>query len=70
MSETKLSYPRKIMAAICHHCPFCRAARKNPNSVVGKILHHKMHADHCPFWKAEIAAYGRETSPRPLDEGN
>ena len=67
MGEPKLSFPQKMMAAVCHHCPFCRAARKNPNSIIGKILHHKMHADHCPFWKAEIAAYGQGASEKPLE---
>jgi hypothetical protein len=23
--------------------------------VIGRILHHPLHADHCPAWKAERA---------------
>ena len=68
MGDTKLSFPKKIMAAVCHHCPFCKAARKNPESVIGKLLHHKFHSDQCPFWKAEITAYGQASSAKTLKE--
>jgi len=68
MSESRLSFSKKIMASVCHHCPFCNHARKNPNSIIGKILHHKFHADHCPFWKAEIAVYGKEVSEKTRNE--
>jgi hypothetical protein len=68
MSENKLGFPKKIMATLCHHCPLCKAARNNPESIVGKMLHHKFHADHCPFWKAEIAAYGPAASEQNPDK--
>jgi hypothetical protein len=68
MGADKLSFSKKIMAAVCHHCPFCKAARKNPESVIGKMLHHKYHSDNCPFWKAEIAAYGQEVSEKTQNE--
>ena len=28
---------------------------------IGKILHHKLHAEHCPMWQAEQEVYGKET---------
>ena len=34
----------------------------------GTILHHKFHAEHCPFWKAEIAAYGRGASEKTKND--
>jgi hypothetical protein len=43
---------KKLRATICNHCPICNHARKNPDSTIGKILHHRYHADHCPLWKA------------------
>ena len=58
---------RRGMAVMCHHCPLCKHARDNPESFLGKILHHRLHADYCPRWKAEKAMYGagqRETTPR------
>ncbi len=48
---------RRALAAACHWCPVCRRARNRPESLVGRILHHPLHADHCPFWKAERALY-------------
>jgi hypothetical protein len=57
-SEEKITLFKKIRAAVCHHCPFCSHARKNPDSAIGKILHHRRHADNCPLWKAEIEVYG------------
>jgi len=68
MCADKLSFSKKIMATVCHHCPLCKAARKNPESVIGKMLHHKYHSDNCPFWKAEIAAYGQEVSEKTQNE--
>jgi hypothetical protein len=49
---------RAWMAVTCHYCPLCRYGRKYPESFIGRLLHHKSHADHCPFWKAEKEKYG------------
>jgi hypothetical protein len=57
MSETKMGLLKRVMASVCHSCPVCRYGRENPESLVGKILHHRFHADHCPMWKAEKEAY-------------
>ena len=57
MSESKISFFKNVRAKICHHCPFCSYGRKNPDSIVGKILHHKFHSDRCPMWKAEQEVY-------------
>jgi len=57
MEENKVGYGKKIMASICHYCPVCRYGRRNPESILGKILHHRYHADNCPFWKAEKEIY-------------
>ena len=57
MEENKVGYGKKIMASVCHYCPICRYGRRNPESIVGKILHHRYHADNCPFWKAEKEIY-------------
>jgi len=48
----------KILAWICHRCPVCQYGREHPDSPIGKILHHPVHADHCPMWKAERTVYG------------
>jgi len=45
-----------VEAAICSHCPICNHARRRPDSWIGRVLHHPLHADHCPFWKAERVA--------------
>ena len=62
MNEAQIGTFKKIRAAICHNCPFCKHARDNPQSTIGKILHHKLHADHCPMWKAEQEVYGKKES--------
>jgi hypothetical protein len=49
---------REGMAWLCHACPLCAHGRRRPDSLLGRILHHPLHADHCPFWKAERARYG------------
>lgn len=51
-------FHKRILAGICHHCPLCRYGRKNPDSAVGRLLRHPLHADHCPAWKAEKELYG------------
>jgi hypothetical protein len=48
---------RHALASICHHCPLCAYGRRHPESALGRLLRHPWHADHCPFWKAERAAY-------------
>lgn len=59
MSENPepLSPLKKTMAFFCHHCPMCSYGRKHPDSLVGRVLHSSLHADHCPAWKAEKEAY-------------
>jgi len=49
----------KIPAVLCHYCPLCAYARRNPESFIGKMLHHKWHANYCPMWKAEKKFYGK-----------
>lgn len=53
MTDSKVGAFRKTLAAICSHCPVCNHAREHPESWIGRVLHHPLHADHCPFWKAE-----------------
>jgi hypothetical protein len=60
---------KKIRARICHNCPACNHARKNPESRIGKILHHRHHADNCPLWNAEKEVYG-DGNVRNLSEMN
>jgi len=43
----------RILGTACRLCPLCRLARRWPASLVGRILAHPWHAEHCPFWKAE-----------------
>lgn len=57
MNESKINFFKKLVASVCHYCPFCIYGRKNPDSIIGKILHHRLHADYCPFWKAEKEVY-------------
>ena len=56
--EEKIPVFKKLRAKICDYCPLCNHARKNPDSRIGKILHHKYHADNCPLWKAHKEIYG------------
>jgi hypothetical protein len=60
LSEEKIPVFKRLRATICHTCPLCNHARKNPDSKIGKILHHKYHADNCPLWKAEKEIYGQK----------
>lgn len=64
-AKEKISIFKRARAKICKHCPMCRQARKNPDSRIGKILHHPLHADHCPFWNAEKAVYGENNIENP-----
>ena len=50
----------QVLAAMCHYCPICRYGRAKPDSMIGRILSHPLHADHCPMWKAEEEMYGPE----------
>ncbi|MBU2499144.1 MAG: hypothetical protein KKE57_09605 [Proteobacteria bacterium] len=58
MKERGTGYFGRLMAGLCHHCPICRFGRQNPASLIGRMLHHRVHADHCPFWKREREVYG------------
>lgn len=49
---------KKMRASICKYCPACMHARKNPESVVGRLLHHPAHSKNCPMWKAYEQVYG------------
>ena len=53
MTDSTIGTFRKALAAICSRCPICNRARAHPESWLGRVLHHPLHADHCPFWKAE-----------------
>ena len=57
MSEEGIGIFKKLLALVCHYCPICKYGRENPESVIGRILHHKFHADYCPMWKAEKEVY-------------
>ena len=57
-SGEKTTLFKKLRAKTCHHCPLCNHARNNPDSLIGRILHHKYHAENCPLWKAEKEVYG------------
>jgi len=54
---------KKLKASICKHCPACNHARENPKSIIGRILHHPFHSDHCPIWKAYEEMYGETIAP-------
>ena len=58
MSKEEIPVFKKLRAKICDNCPLCNRARNNPDSRIGKILHHRYHADHCPMWKAHKEVYG------------
>jgi hypothetical protein len=62
MTESPIGLLTRALGAICRHCPMCVHARAHPDSLLGRILHHPLHADRCPFWKAEkrVAKEGGE----------
>ncbi|MBW1669104.1 MAG: hypothetical protein JRJ66_13865 [Deltaproteobacteria bacterium] len=60
MKEKQIGFLKKFMALACHYCPVCIYGRKKPQSLAGKLLHHRLHAEHCPFWKAEKAVYDED----------
>jgi hypothetical protein len=59
MAPNRTGMFKNLRATICKHCPACKRARENPESVVGKILHHSWHSNHCPVWKAYNDVYGK-----------
>ena len=65
MTDSKISLITTALAAVCSHCPLCNHARAHPESWLGRVLHHPIHADHCPFWKAERAVAGPHETPQP-----
>jgi hypothetical protein len=71
MAEAASRGGSKILAWMCHRCPLCRYGREHPESLIGRVLHHPLHADHCPFWKAERTAYGDgKNSPGEFTKGS
>jgi len=62
--EKPVSPLKKALGFLCRHCPVCSYGRRRPESLVGRILHSPLHADHCPFWKAEKEAYPPEVPAR------
>ncbi len=64
--KKEVSSFKRLRAKVCEHCPFCIHARKSPDSAIGKILHHRFHADHCPLWTAYRDVYG-ESGARKAD---
>ena len=58
--QNTLSAAKSMLAWICHRCPMCRHARSHPTSLLGRIMHHPLHADHCPLWKAEQQRYPQQ----------
>ncbi len=61
---------RKILGAACHHCPICRYGRSRPESMIGKMLNSRLHADHCPMWKAEKEVYRSQDPGKDSHEGS
>ena len=60
MAKKNVGLFKRMRASVCKHCPACNHARKSPESIVGKILHHPLHSEHCPIWKAYKEIYGEE----------
>jgi hypothetical protein len=59
-TKTEVGLLKKMKASVCKHCPACKHARKNPESIIGRVLHHPLHSKHCPVWKAYQEVYGEE----------
>ncbi|MDY6835716.1 MAG: hypothetical protein SVY53_13040 [Chloroflexota bacterium] len=57
MADKDVGFLKKSRASICHHCPACSYGRNKPESLMGKIMHNKLHTDHCALWKAEKEVY-------------
>lgn len=60
MTKSNVGLLKRMKASVCKHCPACNHARKSPDSLVGEILHHPFHSEHCPIWKAYKEVYGNE----------
>ena len=60
MRESNVDLFKRMRASVCKHCPACNHARKSPESIVGKILHHPFHSKHCPIWKVYKEVYASE----------
>jgi hypothetical protein len=65
MSDPAVGHLGKALAWICHRCPVCVHGRAHPASVLGRILRHPLHADHCALWKAEQVVYGEDPDIDP-----
>ena len=52
MTKSNIGLFKRMRVSVCKHCPACNHARKSPESIVGKILHHPLHSEHCPICKA------------------
>ena len=55
-----VGFLKRMTASVCKHCPLCKHARKSPESVIGRILHHPFHSENCPVWKSYQEVYGEE----------
>jgi hypothetical protein len=64
MTSPGIGRVKRVLAVVCSHCPLCIHGRAHPDSVLGRMLHHPLHADHCPFWKAEQAMRGEHSAAR------
>jgi len=53
----------RALARICHACPACRVARRNPNSLAAKLV-RSLEARVCPFCQAYERVYGRKAHER------
>ena len=56
---------KNFMALRCDRCPLCNYARKNPETMFGKVMY--WHGKFCPFWKAWEEKYGSDGG---TDEGS
>jgi len=41
----------RFLGKICNGCRFCRYARENPETLIGRIM--AWHGKWCPAWKAQ-----------------
>jgi len=46
----------KLLAERCENCPLCRYARREPDSLVGRLV--AFHGRFCPCWQAREKVYG------------
>ena len=46
----------RVMAKRCDNCALCNHARKNPESMFGRVM--EWHGTWCPAWKAQKKVYG------------